>query len=91
MSDNDLEKQLGVKIRKDELINRVHFYVYEEDLPYTEAILEVCDEYGIEPEDIAKLITGPLKERLRIEAVRMNTISDSKASTKANGYIKDCT
>lgn len=87
--DNDVEKGLGVSIRKEELISKVLHYVKEEGLTHFEAILEVCEEHEIDPEDISQLITGPLKEKLRIEAVNRNIISSAKKEL-ANDIIQDC-
>jgi hypothetical protein len=86
---NDIEKNIGVSLRKDELISKVLHYVKEEGLTHFEAILEVCEEYDIDPEDISQLITGPLKEKLRIEAVNLNIISSSKKEL-ANDIIQGC-
>jgi len=35
-----------------------------------EAVVHICEELGVEPEDIAKLITGSLKAKLESEAQR---------------------
>lgn len=37
------------------------------DKSYTQCILEYCEMRDIEPEDIAKLISKPLKEQLALE------------------------
>lgn len=86
--DDFLEEQLGLKLRKEDLINKVLSHVKNEDLTHSEAILEVCEEYGIEPEDIATLITGPLKEKLRVEAMRRNILPNRE---NASDIIQDCT
>jgi hypothetical protein len=57
------------------------FYVMNEGLKHSEAIIEVCEEYNIEPEDIAKIINGPLKERLKIEAMKHNVIPNTMGNT----------
>jgi hypothetical protein len=85
-----IEERLGLKLRKNELINSVLSYVKTEGLTYSEAIIEVCEENEIEPEDIAKLITGPLKEKLRVEATNRNIISGIP-KTQPNSIIDDCT
>lgn len=46
---------------------------------YMDAILAVCEKYGIEPESVAKSLTKPIKERLKAEAQRKNLIR-SKSS-----------
>lgn len=46
---------------------------------YMDAILAVCEKHGIEPESVAKSLTKPIKERLKVEAQRKNLIR-SKSS-----------
>lgn len=87
--DKKIEDQLGLNLRKTDLINSVLLYVKNEGLTYFEAILEVCEENQIDPEDIAKLITGPLKEKLKIEAINRNIISGVKKRI-SNPLINDC-
>jgi hypothetical protein len=41
-----------------------------------EALMQVCDDHEIEPEDLAKLVSGNLKDRLRAESVQLNCIKD---------------
>lgn len=47
---------------------------------YISAIVEYCEENNIEIENISKLITKPLKEKLRYEAIELNFI---KRTSKA--------
>jgi hypothetical protein len=50
------------------------------DKSYTQCILEYCEMRDIEPEDIAKLISKPLKEQLAIEMQEAGLLSrDSTA------------
>lgn len=85
---NELENILKLKIRKEELISKVHQYVSTEGLTYSEAIMEVAEERKMEPEEIAQLVTGPLKEKLRIESVDRKVISGSRSKT--NKLIARC-
>jgi len=43
-------------------------------MTYTEAIIEICEKKEIDPEDIAKLVKGPLKNKLEVEAMNLNII-----------------
>ena len=54
--------------------------VAEEDLNYIDAILHYCDTNSLEIESITKLISKPLKERLKWDATRLNFM---KATSKA--------
>lgn len=61
-------------ITKSSLIAETEFLVKQEGMQYAEAIIHICEAKGIEPEDIAKLIVGPLKEKLKAEAQRNNIL-----------------
>lgn len=61
--------------------NKLEFTTYIEnlvkdnrDLTYMDAILSVCEERGIEIESIPRLIKGPLKKKIEIEAKKLNFI-----------------
>jgi hypothetical protein len=44
------------------------------DGKYIDAILELCEKHGIEPESIAKLVTKPIREKLKAEFEDRNMI-----------------
>ena len=46
--------------------------VAEEDLNYIDAILHYCESNSLEVDSITKLISKPLKERLKWDAIRLN-------------------
>ena len=46
--------------------------VAEEDLNYIDAILHYCEINNLEVDSITKLISKPLKERLKWDATRLN-------------------
>tara|TARA_B100001996_G_scaffold347014_1_gene304266 strand:+ start:161 stop:421 length:261 start_codon:yes stop_codon:yes gene_type:complete len=46
--------------------------VAKEDLNYIDAILHYCESNGLEVDSITKLISKPLKERLKWDAIRLN-------------------
>jgi len=74
--ETEIEKIIPI-ITKAELISRTEALVYDEGLGYAEAIVNICEELSIEPEDIAKLITGPLKNKLEAEAQKNNYLPRS--------------
>ena len=82
-------QHLNLNLKKNQLVTEILTYVRNEELTYTEAILAVCDDHEIDPEDMAKLVTGQLKEKLRIEAINCNSV---KADTKIkfNTLIDEC-
>lgn len=61
-------------ITKDELRLQVEKLVAHDGMSYTEAIIEICERKEIDPEDIAKLVKGPLKLKLEVEAMDRNII-----------------
>ena len=46
--------------------------VAEEQLNYIDAIIHYCESNSIEVESVTKLISKPLKERLKWDAIRLN-------------------
>ena len=46
--------------------------VAEDELNYIDAILHYCETNNLEVESITKLISKPLKERLKWDAIRLN-------------------
>ena len=46
--------------------------VAEDELNYIDAILHYCEKNNLEVESITKLISKPLKERLKWDATRLN-------------------
>lgn len=52
--------------------------VKDKSLPYMDAILYHCEQTGLEIELAAKLISGALKSKLKIEAETLNFLPKSK-------------
>ena len=52
----------------------------EQDFNYIDAICHYCEINGLEVDSITKLISKPLKERLKWDATRLNFM---KATSKA--------
>lgn len=61
-------------ITKEELRLQVEKLVLHDSMSYTEAIIEICERKEIDPEDMAKLVKGPLKLKLEAEAMNRNII-----------------
>jgi predicted site-specific integrase-resolvase len=61
-------------ITKDDLKNQVEILVQKDEMTYAEAICEICEGLMIDPEDIKRIITGPLKAKLEAEAIDRNII-----------------
>lgn len=54
--------------------------VYRKDIPYIEAICLYCEESGFEVEMAAKLVSGVLKSKIRIEAENLHYLAKSNTS-----------
>jgi len=46
--------------------------VTNEDMTYIDSVLHLCEKNEIEVESVPKLISKPLKEKLKYEAQRLN-------------------
>jgi hypothetical protein len=62
----------------------IETYVKENKCDYIEAIISYCDENNIEVETVPKLLSKPLKERLKFNAEKLNFLKKtSKSTTKS--------
>lgn len=66
-------------ITKEDLRNQVELLVHKDEMTYAEAICEICEELMIDPQDITRLISGPLKAKLEAEAMNRNIIKSNTA------------
>jgi hypothetical protein len=72
---------IKTKLTLAELIELVEFLVRKDNMSYTEAIVEICEQRELEPEDVAKLIKkGPLKNKLEVEATRRNIVKSNTST-----------
>ena len=72
---------IKTKLALTELIELVEFLVKKDNMSYSEAICEICEQRQLEPEDVAKLIKkGPLKNKLEVEAMKRNIVKSSTAT-----------
>lgn len=61
-------------ISKEKFAEGVEALVKQTQMNYIDAIVEYCQVNGIEVESVSKLISKPLKERLRVDAMELNYI-----------------
>ena len=54
--------------------------VLKSDLNYIEAIISYCEEKNIEFESVGKLISKPLKDKLKAEATELNYLKRTSRS-----------
>jgi hypothetical protein len=63
-----------VVLTTEQLSTRVEKLVSRDHMTYLESIIHICDDTGIDAEDIAKIVTGSLREKLEAEARRNNIL-----------------
>ena len=69
----ELEKVIESKfLTPQKFAIEIEKIVLEEELNYIDAILHYCDTNSLEIESITKLISKPLKERLKWDTTRLN-------------------
>ena len=69
----ELDKALNDKfISKERFAEDIEALVLTNKMNYIEAIIEYCETKGIEIESVSKLVSKPLKEKLKYEATELN-------------------
>lgn len=78
---NELEKVLDEKfltpIKFSYIIEKI---VLSEKLNYIDAIIHYCEKENIEVESVSKIMTKPLKEKLKVDATNLNFMKNLGAS-----------
>ena len=64
-------------LTKSEFSKLVEKNVLDKRMSYMEAVLMVCDDHGIDPEDVRKFVSAPIQEKIEGEAMRLNLIPRS--------------
>ena len=54
--------------------------VYMKDIPYIDAVVMYCEETGFEIETAAKLVSGVLKSKIKLEAEDLHYLKKSNTS-----------
>jgi hypothetical protein len=73
-----MPEELPIKIlTKQEFALEIERRVRFKSIGYLEAIIDYCDDRGIDPDEISKLVVGSLKEKLEAEAQRNNLLPKS--------------
>jgi len=69
----ELEKAIAKKfVTPQKFAIDIEKIVVDEELNYIDAIIHYCEINNIEVESVTKLISKPLKERLKWDAIRLN-------------------
>ena len=68
-----VEKALNEKfVSKDKFAEEIEALVLKTKMNYIDAIVEYCDDNGIDIESVNKLISKPLKEKIKCNAQDLN-------------------
>jgi hypothetical protein len=54
--------------------------VYMKDIPYIDAVVMYCEQTGFEIETAAKLVSGVLKSKIKLEAEELHFLKKSNTS-----------
>ena len=81
MRKKEIEEALNIPLSKEQFISEVETLVRRDEMGYVEAIIHICEERGFDPEDMTSFISGPLKEKLKIEAINNNILRSKKSNT----------
>ena len=70
---NDIDKALNEKfLSKEKFAEDIEALVLKTKMNYIDAIVEYCTVNNIEVESVGKLVSKPLKEKLRYDATELN-------------------
>ena len=70
---NEIDKALNEKfISKAKFAEDIESLVLETKMSYIDAIVEYCENNSIEIETVNKLISKPLKDKIKCEAIELN-------------------
>lgn len=68
-----IEEVLNQKfLSKDKFTKDIESLVLETKMSYIDAIVQYCEDNNIEVESVNKLVSKPLKEKIRWEATELN-------------------
>jgi|TARA_B000000557_G_C20749037_1_gene432080 hypothetical protein len=79
MTKDDIKSSFLTKAKMTKILEQT---VLEKRMPYLDAILHVCEEQGIEPDEVNKFISPVIKGKLEAEARELNLLAhDSVPNT----------
>lgn len=70
---NEVQEAINANfITKEKFAEDIEYLVLRTKMNYIDAIITYCEERGLDVESIAKLMSKPLKEKLRYDATELN-------------------
>jgi DNA-directed RNA polymerase alpha subunit len=80
----DLQRELKNKfLSQSKFSTEIENFVKTGNINYIEAIVQYCETNSIDIENVPKLLSKPLKERLRCEAMQLNYLRKSSKAKLA--------
>jgi hypothetical protein len=77
---NELSKAINEKfVSKEKFASDIEALVLKTNMNYIDAIVLYCEDNGIEIESVRKLISKPLKDKIKFDATELNYL---KRTTK---------
>lgn len=61
-------------LTKQKFAKLVEEEVNKTSIPYLDAVIEVCQKYNVEVEEVKKYITPIIKDKIEAEAMRLNLL-----------------
>ncbi len=81
MANQELNDEINKKfISKDKFAEDIESLVLQTRMNYIDAIVQYCDQNSIEMDSVSKLISKPLKEKIKRDATELNFL---KKTTRA--------
>ena len=81
MANQELNDEISKKfISKDKFAEDIESLVLKTRMNYIDAIVQYCDQNSIEMDSVSKLISKPLKEKIKRDATDLNFL---KKTTRA--------
>jgi len=69
----DIDKAINEKfISKEKFAEEIESLVLKTKMNYIDAIVEYCEKNEIDLESVGKLVSKPLKEKIKYDAVELN-------------------
>ena len=59
-------------LNKSKFSSMVEASAYDKNLSYMDAVIDVCEDTNIEPEDVKKFLNNVIVEKLEGEAMKLN-------------------
>ena len=70
-------------LTKEKFADDIEHLVLDTGMNYIDAIVSYCEQNKIEVDSIGRLVSRPLKEKIRYEAFQLNYLKGSENESKA--------